>query len=136
MLPAAIGLAAGNPLEGDAFVLRNLPVWASYQTLSSAGVFVMLAGALCALLLVSGRWPVRIFALFAPIPFIYGGLAFGIGGYWRTQIAVNFDATPYYYYVAGIAAVLLTLSVLAFVTAMRLRGQVARTAVAEETPDL
>jgi hypothetical protein len=132
MLPTVIGLAAGSPMEGDAFVYRILPVWARYQSLTNAGVVIMLAGALCALLLVSGRWPVRIFAVLAAIALIYGGWAFEVDGYWRTQMAINFDATPYYYYVASIAAVLMVLSVLAFVTARHLKRPVAQGAAVGE----
>jgi hypothetical protein len=135
MLPTVIGLAAGSPMEGDAFVYRIVPVWARYQTLSKAGVFIMLAGALCALLLVSGRGPVRVFAVLAAIAFIYGGWALEVDGYWRTQMAINFDATPYYYYIAGTAVVLIALSSLAFVTASHLKRPVARAEFVEEPLD-
>jgi hypothetical protein len=132
MLPTVIGLAAGSPMEGDAFVYSFVPVWARYQTLANAGVFIMLAGAICALLLVSGRWPARVFAVLAAIALIYGGWAFKVDDYWRTQMSINFDATPYYYYIAGVAAVLMVLSVLAFFTAVRLHRPVAQAAVVDE----
>jgi hypothetical protein len=134
MLPVAIGLAFGRPGGGVAFVFNTLPTWVSYQTLSQAGIFAVLAGALCALLLVAGRWPVRVFVLLAAALFMYGDWAFSTGGYWRAQMAVTFDATPYYFFIAGRAAVLTALSVLALVAAVRLKRPHAEAAITEAPP--
>jgi hypothetical protein len=120
MLPVTVGLAIGRGGEAYAFAEDVVPIWARYSALSAGGIGVLVVGALCALLLVSGRWPTRVLAGLAATWFIYAKWAFTVDKYWQNRMANTGDLTPYFVFVAISAAVLLTVSVLAFIESARL----------------
>lgn len=122
MIPVALDFAAKG--GGVVSFYVGLPSWAQWGAVPPTGFAMVIVGALCALLLVSGRWPTGVCAALAAAWFIYAEVAFASGGYWEQQIAVNYTRTPYF--VAGLvsAAMLLAVSVLALVTAALTPGSV------------
>jgi hypothetical protein len=84
---------------------------------------MLLVGFLCALLLVAGRWPVKLFAALAAAWFVYAQVAFASGSRWTLQLEDGFNMTPFR--VGGLvgAAALLAVSVLALVIAARPTGR-------------
>lgn len=80
---------------------------------------MLIVGALCALLLVAGSWPIRACAGLVAAWFVYAQAAFAPGSRLAEQMAQTFDMTPFY--VAGLVGVaaLVAVSVLAVVIAAR-----------------
>ncbi len=104
-----------------------------------AGLTLLVAGFLCALLLLVARWPVKACAAVALAWFVFAQAAFRPDGRWAQEMAQTFDMTRFY--VGGLVtmAVLLALSILALITAVvaspvQARGKPAPAHVAP-TPD-
>ena len=85
---------------------------------------MLILGSLCALLLVSGRWPIKVCAAWAVAWFVYAQSAFGPGSHWPQQMAQAFDFTPFR--VAALVSVIamVAVSVLALAMAARATGAV------------
>jgi hypothetical protein len=101
---------------------ERLPSWAVWGAAPPAEVTMLIVGSLCALLLVAGRWPIKVCAALAAAWFVYAQAAFGSDSRWAQQMAESFDTTPFW--VGGLVgvAVLLAVSVLALVIAARPTG--------------
>ncbi|MHB8869064.1 MAG: hypothetical protein ACYC6T_02070 [Thermoleophilia bacterium] len=98
----------------------NLPYSLTWHAVSAKGVGVLWAGALCALLLVSGGWPARVLAVVVVVWTVYTQAAFSSGGYWNTWIGIHADPTPLSIAVAITGVLLIAGSVVALVVASRL----------------
>jgi hypothetical protein len=100
-------------------VVERLPSWAQLSAVPPAQITMLVVGCVCALLLVAGRWPVKVCAGLAAAWFVYAQAAFGSGSHWAQQMEVGFDFTPFR--VGGLVGViaLLAISVLALVIAAR-----------------
>ena len=100
-------------------ILDRLPSWAQWSPAPPAPVTMLILGSLCALLLVIGRWPIKVCAALAVAWFAYAQAAFGPDSHWAQQMVQTFEFTPFR--VAGLASVivLLAVSVLALVVAAR-----------------
>ena len=83
---------------------------------------MLILGSLCALLLVIGRWPIKVCAALAVAWFVYAQAAFGPGGHWARQLEQTFDYTPFRVAALVNAIALLAVSVLALVMAARPTG--------------
>lgn len=81
----------------------------------------LIAGALCALLAAPGRWPTRIAALVAALLVLYTRAIFVGYSQWNEWMARHGNMTPYSVVVAINTAVFITIAVLGFVNAARLR---------------
>jgi hypothetical protein len=105
-------------------IVSRLPSWAQWGAAPPAPVTMLILGSLCALLLVIGRWPVKVCAALAVAWFVYAQAAFRPGSHWAQQLEQAFDYTPFR--VAGLVSViaLLAISALALVTAARPTGVV------------
>ena len=79
---------------------------------------MLIVGGLCALLLVVGRWPIKVFAALAVAWFVYAHLAYGPDSRWTAELQQAFDFTPFR--VGGLVGVvaLLALSILALLIAV------------------
>ena len=100
----------------------GLPTWLQWSAVPPNGVEMIIVGALCALLLVSGRWPAAVCALVAAAWSPYADVTFSPGGHWAQQMQTTFVMTPYRVAALVSLAVLLALSVLALVMAARAGG--------------
>lgn len=98
---------------------RRLSSWSLWGAAPPAQVPMLIVGFVCALLLVAGRWPIKICAALAVAWFVYAQAAFGSGSHWAKQLEQAFDATPFH--VGGLVSViaLSAMSVLALVVATR-----------------
>jgi hypothetical protein len=105
-------------------ITDRLPSWALWGAAPPAPVTMLILGSLCALLLVIGRWPIKVCAALAVAWFVYAQAAFGPGSHWAQQVEQTFDYTPFR--VAALVSViaLLAVSVLALVIAARPTGVV------------
>jgi hypothetical protein len=103
-------------------VADRFPSWAEWSAAPPAPVTMLIVGSLCALLLVAGKWPIKMFAALAVAWFVYAQTAFGSGSHWSQQMMQTFDSTPFY--VGGLVDViaLLAVSALALVIATRPAG--------------
>ena len=105
------------------FILDRLPAWAlGGGAAPPAPVTMLILGSLCALLLVIGRWPIKLCAALAVAWFVYAQAAFGPGSHWARQVEQTFDYTPFRVAALVSATVLLAVSVLALVMAVRPTG--------------
>ncbi len=78
---------------------------------------MLVAGSLCVLLLVAGRWPIQVCAALAAAWFVYAQAGFGSGGHWTRLLDQTFDTTPFY--VGGLVGVLALLAVSVLALVMR-----------------
>jgi hypothetical protein len=117
-------------------ILNRLPSWAQWGAAPPAPVTMLILGSLCALLLVIGRWPIKVCAALAVAWFVYAQAAFGSGSHWAQQVEQTFDYTPFR--VAGLVGViaLLAVSVLALVIAARPTGVIQSPLVDPAQPPL
>jgi len=105
------------------FILDRLPAWAlGGGAAPPAPVTMLILGSLGALLLVIGRWPIKLCAALAVAWFVYAQAAFGPGSHWARQVEQTFDYTPFRVAALVSATVLLAVSVLALVMAVRPTG--------------
>src|SRR5450756_1188319 len=78
------------------FILDRLPAWAlGGGAAPPAPVTMLILGSLGALLLVIGRWPIKLCAALAVAWFVYAQAAFGPGSHWARQMEQTFDYTPF-----------------------------------------
>ena len=111
---------------GHSLAAQSLPAWAQWSAAPPAEVVMLVVGALCALLLVAGSWPVRACALAVAGWFVYAQSAFAPGSRYAEELAQTFDSGHFWSAdLLGVAA-LLAASVLAIMVALR----PARTATA------
>jgi len=97
----------------------RLPSWAVWGAAPPREIPMLVVGALCALLLVAGGWPIKACAGLVAAWFIYAQAAFGSGSRWAQQIQQSFDMTPFRIgALVGVVA-LLAVSLLALVLAAR-----------------
>jgi hypothetical protein len=89
-----------------------------------AGMTLLVAGFLGALLLLVARWPIKAYATIALAWFVFAQSAFRADGRWAQQMSQTFDTTPFYVGALVTAAVLLVLALLALITAVFARGAV------------
>jgi len=113
----------------------GLPAWFQWSAVPPNGVEMLIVGALCALLLVSGRWPAAVSALVAAAWTLYVYVTFSPGGHWAQQMQTTFVMTPYRVAAVVSLAVLLLISVLALVTAARAGGSASTAGAAVERSD-
>jgi hypothetical protein len=104
-------------------IADRLPFWTLLSGAPPSEIAMLIAGSLCALLLVAGRWPIKVWAVLTAAWFAYAQAAFGSGSHWAKQLEQTFITTPYN--VAGLvgALALLVVSVLALVIAARPIGR-------------
>jgi lysylphosphatidylglycerol synthetase-like protein (DUF2156 family) len=116
-------LAAYGESTAAANISEGLPSWAVWAATPPGRVPMLLVGFLCALLLVAGRWPVKVFAALAAAWFVYAQVAFASGSRWTLQLEEGFNMTPFR--VGGLVGVvaLLALAVLALLMAARPTGR-------------
>ncbi len=100
-------------------VAERLPSWEQLSAAPPAQISMLIAGFLCALLLVAGSWPIKVLAGLSAAWFVYAQAAFASGSRWAQQMQVGFDFTPFR--VGGLVSVvaLLAVSVAALVIAAR-----------------
>jgi len=103
-------------------IAERLPSWAQWGAAPPAQVPMLVAGFLCALLLVAGRWPIKLGAALAAAWFVYVQSGFGPGSHWWRVAGETFDYTPLR--IASLVSViaLVAVSVLALVIAVRATG--------------
>ena len=70
---------------------------------------MLIAGFLCALLLVAGSWSVKVVAVLSAAWFLYAQAAFSRDGHWAAQMEQTFDFTPFR--VGGLVSVIALLAV-------------------------
>jgi hypothetical protein len=99
--------------------MMGLPWWARWDAVTGTGIVPMLGGAICALLVVSGRWPSRVLAAVTVAVLVYSEVAISGASYWANWMAANLDGTPASVVACAVGAVLLTASVTALVLASR-----------------
>lgn len=105
------------------FILDRLPAWAlGGGAAPPAPVTMLILGSLGALLLVIGRWPIKLCAALAVAWFVYAQAAFAPGSHWARQMEQTFDYTPFRVAALVSATVLMAVSVLALVMAARSTG--------------
>jgi hypothetical protein len=112
----------------------GLPTWLQWSAVPPNGVEMLIVGALCALLLISGRWPAAVCALVAAAWSLYADVTFSPGGHWAQQMQTTFIMTPYRVAALVSLAVLLLISVFALVTAARAGGAPSMPGEAAERP--
>jgi hypothetical protein len=98
-------------------IAERLPLWAQWTAAPPGGVPMLIVGALCALFLVTGRWPLRVCAALTAAWFAYAQAAYGPGSNLAKIVAQTFDYTPFWTAALVSVAALLALSVLAIVAA-------------------
>ena len=120
LVPVALNFFA----RGGAIVAfwASMPTWLQWAAVPPNGFEMIVVGALCALLLVSGRWPAAACALVAAAWSLYADVTFSPGGHWAQQIQLTFVMTPYRVAALVSLAVLLLISVLALAMAARAGG--------------
>ncbi len=117
MTPTVWALLSGQARIGYAleFQLPG-PWWLQWSHLTQTGFGVLVAGALAALLLVTGGNVARVIALVSIPWVIYTKAAFtGANGSWNDWIAATGDLTPYTVFVTISAGVYAALTVAGFV---------------------
>ena len=77
VLMLVVNLAVYCHSRAAASFVVGLPSWAVWGAAPPSGVTMLLAGALCALLLVVGRWPVKACAALVAVWFAYAQWGFG-----------------------------------------------------------
>ncbi len=122
MFPTALG-DYGKSGAAANFVVR-LPSWAESTGAPPAGTSMLIVGFLCALLLVVGRWPVKICAALAATWFLYAEIVFRPSGPLAQRVEQTFDRTPFDVAALVSAGVLIAVSVLALTTAALQKGPV------------
>jgi hypothetical protein len=108
----------GHSLTASSIV-DSLPSWLLWTGAPPSGISMLIAGFVCVLLLVTGRWPVKVCAAVVAAWFVYAQAGFNSASHWAQQADQSFDFTPFY--VGGLigAAAMLVVSVLALVIATR-----------------
>ncbi len=104
---------------GHSTIAQSLPPWAQWGAAPPAEVTMLIAGAVCALLLVAGPWPVRALAAVVAAWFAYAQAAYAPGSRLAQQVAQTFEYTPFWIAALGGVAALASVSVLAVVVAVR-----------------
>lgn len=122
MIPVALNYDA--KLGATVSFYAGLPNWAQWGAVPPTAYEMLVVGALCALLLVCGRWPARVCAALGGVWFVYAEVAFGPGSRWELQLQQAFTMTPYLVAAVVSAVVLLALSILALVMAALAPGSV------------
>jgi len=100
-------------------IANRLPSSAVFVVAPPAEVTMLIVGSLCALLLVAGKWPIKVCAGLAAAWFVYAQAAFGSGSRWARQVAQTFDFTPFRVGAVVSVVALLAVSVLAVVIVAR-----------------
>ncbi len=117
-------------------LLDHIPLWAQWVAAPPSHIPMLVVGAVCALLLVAGPWPVRVVAAVAAAWFAYAQAAYAPGSRLAQQAAQTFEYTPFW--VAGLVGVaaLAAVSVLAAVVAVRpaRAAEASRSIAAESRP--
>jgi len=113
-----------------------LPRWALWSAAPPAEVGMLIVGALCALLLVAGNWPMRACAAVVAVWFTYAQAAYGPGSRLSEEMGRTLDLTPFYVGAFIGVGALGAVSVLALVVAVRLStaGRVLSTVPATSGP--
>jgi hypothetical protein len=114
-------------------ITDGLPSWALLSAAPPAPLTMLILGSLCALLLVVGRWPIKVCAALAIAWFAYAQAAFGPGSHWARQMEQNFDFTPLRVAALESVIALVAVSVLALVMAAR-PPDVVRSPLADQAP--
>ncbi len=117
-------------------ILNRLPSWIQWGAAPPAPVTMLILGSLCALLLVTGRWPIRACAALAVAWFVYAQAAFGPGSNWAKEAEEAFDYTPFHVAALVSVTVLLAVSILALAMAARPTGVVQSPLVDSAQPPL
>ena len=133
MIPVALNF--GAKLGATVSFYAGLPNWAQWGAVPPTAYEMLLVGALCALLLVCGRWPARVCATLGAAWFVYAEVAFGPGSRWELQAEQSFTMTPYLVAAIVSAAVLLALSIVALVMAALTLGSVRSAGDVARQPD-
>jgi len=122
MTPTVWALVSGQARLGYALEFKLPgPWWLRWSQLTQIGFGVLVAGALCALLLVAGGNLARVLALVSVPWVIYMKAAFSGGnGNWSDWIAATGDLTPYTVCVTIGVAVYAALAVAGFLAWRRL----------------
>jgi hypothetical protein len=115
MLTTALGQYGKS--SGAASFMMRLPFWARWDGVPPAEPSMLIVGFLCALLLVAGRWPVKVCAALSAAWFLYAEIHFRSDGPAARHFAQTFDMTPFYHGALLTAGVLVVVSVLALITA-------------------
>jgi hypothetical protein len=119
VLCAVITLLVSMAKFGHSTAALSLPTWAQWSAAPPAEIVMLVVGALCALLLVAGSWPVRVCAAAVATWFVYAQGAFAPGSRYAEQLAQTFDTTHFWTAdLVGVTA-LLVAAVLAIVVAVR-----------------
>ncbi len=117
MLLVTLAEYAAKPTAAN--VAARLPYWAQLGAAPPASLSMLIAGFLCALLLVVGGWPVRVCAALVAVWFVYAQATFGNGSPLQQKVSETFDYTSFYHGgLVGVTA-LLVVSLLALVIAIR-----------------
>jgi hypothetical protein len=127
MMPVAGAFLAGRGVEGLVFMEDHLPLWARWRgflTIAPTGVTLVVVAVLCVLVAVAGDWPSRAFAAAVAAWFAYSSVTLNAGGTWRLWIAEHGSLVPYFAFTLVSAVALVSLCVVAFVVAHRLRSAV------------
>ena len=117
-------------------ILDRLPSWTQWDAAPPAPATMLVLGSLCALLLVIGRWPIKVCAALAVAWFAYAQADFAPGSDWALQAERSFEHTPFR--VAALVSViaLLVVSILALVIAARPTGVIRSPLVVPAQPPL
>jgi hypothetical protein len=78
-------------------IMERLPAWAQWIGAPPSGAVTLIAGVLCGLLLVAGRWPVKLLAVLVAVWFLYAHVEFGSGSSLARQVAQTFEYAPFYH---------------------------------------
>ena len=117
-LPTVWAVMTGQAKLGVMYE-ADLPAWVQWHNVSATGAGLVLMGAICALLIVSGRWPARVLAVVGVAVSIYSKAAFSGTSYWLNWMAVRADGTPYSVVVAVLGFVLFAVSITALAIASK-----------------
>ena len=121
LLPQVFGVLTRDRMVGLGITdARYFPVWARWPIAPSVFSLVV-AGALCALLLVAGRLGTRIFSVAFLISLAVYWWVLRPEGYWREWIAMTANLTPFAIGASVMFVCFLAASVLSFWLATRLR---------------
>jgi len=119
VLAAAVMLLVTLVQFGHSTAAMSLPPWAQWGAAPPHELVMLIVGALCALLLVSDPWPVRVGAAAVAAWFAYAQAAFGPGSRFAELSAQTFDRAPFWTAALVSVAALLAVSVLALALAVR-----------------